>query len=192
MNKNKLPAILLYTKYLNIASMRFNMSLNECRDKFGLFTLNQWHNLFCNPLNKLKMTSVKFLMEKKEGNLPCNVFAFFPNEPYYHTDKNMFTCYSHLGQHSSCHIDYANECKEANYNVYSDLLSELIAQGYKDLKIINSQVFECHRRPTAYEIQFGEGATHYRNFTLAQIGIKKDGDIKPWFKAKDDNLRYYR
>jgi hypothetical protein len=144
------------------------------------------------------MTNVKFLMEKKEGNLQCNVFAFFqnkphfPNEPYSHTDNNIFTSYAHLGQHSACHIDYANECKEANYNVYSDLLKELIAQGYKDLKIINSQVFECHRRPTAYEIQFGEGATHYRNFTLAQIGIKKDGDIKPWFKAKDDNLRYYR
>ena len=27
-------------------------------------------------------TKVKFLIEKEEGNLPCNVFAFFPKSIY--------------------------------------------------------------------------------------------------------------
>ncbi len=63
------------------------------------------------------MTQVKFLIEKPEGDLPCNVFAFFPNENYSHNDNNMFTSYAHIGQHSGCHIDYANECKEADINV---------------------------------------------------------------------------
>ena len=136
------------------------------------------------------MEQVKFLIEKPEGNLPCDVFAFFPDQQYTHLDKNLFTCYAHIGQHSSCHIDYANECKEANYNQYSDLLKELIGQGYKNLVVLNTQVIECHRPPTKGEIKFGEGATHYRSFTIAQIGITKTGDIKKWFVA-DDGLRYY-
>lgn len=45
---NKLPTIDLYRKYLNIASIRFNMTLDECRDKYGLFTEQQWLNLFTN------------------------------------------------------------------------------------------------------------------------------------------------
>ena len=46
MDKNKLPSATLYSKYLNIASLRFNISLDECRDKFGLFTIQQWENEF--------------------------------------------------------------------------------------------------------------------------------------------------
>lgn len=43
MEYNKhLPSIELYKKYLNIASIRFNMTLDECRDKFGLYTIEQW------------------------------------------------------------------------------------------------------------------------------------------------------
>lgn len=45
---DKLPAISLYTKYLNIASIRFNLSMDECRDRFGLFTINQWEELLNN------------------------------------------------------------------------------------------------------------------------------------------------
>jgi len=137
------------------------------------------------------MTKVLFLIEKPEGNLPCNVFAFFPEEKYNSIEGGMFMSYAHIGQHSGCHIDYANECKEANFNVFSGLLRELIGQGYKDLKIENKQEFEYHREPTKGEIKFGEGATHYRSFTLAEIGINKKGDLKKWFIA-NDGLRYYR
>jgi len=138
------------------------------------------------------MTQVKFLIEKiyNPDFLP-GVFAFFPKEQYNHNDSNMFTSYAHLGQHSACHIDYANECKEANINDYLPLLKELIGQGYNDLQIMNSYEIECHRPPTKGEIKFGEGATHYRDFKISEIGITKKGDFKKWFIGSGDKLRYY-
>lgn len=137
------------------------------------------------------MTNVLFLIEKPEGNLPCNVFAFFPDDQDSTADKNIFSCYAHIGQHSGCHIDYAKECKEANFNQYNDLLEELLQIGYNNLNILNKQTFEYHRQPTPFELKQGYGATHYRDFTAAQIGIGKRGYIKKWFVA-DDGLRYYR
>jgi hypothetical protein len=47
-DKTKLPTVLLYSKYLNIASMRFRLSLDECRNKYGLFTIEQWESLLQN------------------------------------------------------------------------------------------------------------------------------------------------
>lgn len=52
LDKTKLPPVELYRKYLNIASIKFNISLNECRNKYGSFTIHQWENL----LNKKKKT----------------------------------------------------------------------------------------------------------------------------------------
>jgi len=43
---NNLPPITLYRKYLQIASIRFNLTVNQCRDKFGLYTEGQWLKLF--------------------------------------------------------------------------------------------------------------------------------------------------
>lgn len=133
-------------------------------------------------------TKVIFLIEKTEGNLQCNVFAYFPEYKYNIFEKDMFTSYAHLGQHSACHSDYAKECKEADYNQYWDLLRELIGQGYNNLQVMNGQEFEAHRQPTKSEIKFGHGATHYRTFKLAEH-LKINGNIKKWFIA-DDNLRY--
>lgn len=136
------------------------------------------------------MTQVKFLYEK----VGKDVFAYFPEMVHnfngYRPDN--MTCYSHIGQHSACHIDYANECKEAPINEYLDLLRELIGQGYNDLQIMNSQTIQCHREPTQYEIKRGYGCTHYRDFPLSVIGLKKGKAMfKDWFKAPDDKLRYY-
>jgi len=75
-------------------------------------------------------TAVVFLIEKPEGNLPCNVFAFFPNDIYTHTSNGTFYSYDHIGQHSPCHIDYARKCKEATESQYNDLKSELESIGY--------------------------------------------------------------
>lgn len=86
-----------------------------------------------------KKTDVKFLIEKPEGNLPCSVFAFFPKEKYNNigTDADkLFTCYAHIGQHSACHIDYVNECKQATKEEYKDLKEELESIGY-NLNILN-------------------------------------------------------
>ena len=77
------------------------------------------------------MTKVKFLLEKVGGG----VFAYFP-ELKFDSSGNM-TSYSHIGQHSACHPDYANSCKEANESQYKDLLKELEGQGYDDLIVIN-------------------------------------------------------
>jgi hypothetical protein len=138
------------------------------------------------------MTKVKFLIEKPEGELPCNVFAFFPELLHNGVERQMFVSYAHIGQHSACHIDYANECTEASPMEYRSLLIELIGQGYNDLQIVNNHTIQCHRQPTKEEIKRGYGAVHFRDFPLSVIGLKKGKAMwKDWFKAPDDGLRYY-
>jgi hypothetical protein len=138
-------------------------------------------------------TKVKFLIEKEniiEGkDIGGDVFAFFPEERE-SDEEGLFTSYAHVGQHSGCHVNYAKECKEANYNEYQDLLKELIDLGY-NLEIVNKQKVECRRNPTEFEIKFGNGATHFRDFKLGQL-VKRNGDLKSWFIAPDDKLRYSR
>lgn len=57
-------------------------------------------------------------------------------------------------------------------------------------KLPDTKLRTYHRNPTAYEIKFGEGAIHYRDFTASEIGFNNRGELKKWFKA-DDGLRYY-
>lgn len=139
-------------------------------------------------------TKVIFKIEKyfdennKDMFIENHVFAFFPDMAFAQ-DNNIKTCYAHIGQHSACHVDYASACKEAKYNEYSDLLKELIGQGYK-VQVLNNQSIELHRKPTKGENKFGEGATHYRNFLIGEV-LDKKGNIKKWIKTKDDLLRYY-
>lgn len=47
-NNNYIPTVVVYTKLLNIASLRFSLSLDERRNKYGLFTNKQWINLLNN------------------------------------------------------------------------------------------------------------------------------------------------
>jgi hypothetical protein len=58
---------------------------------------------------------------------------------------------------------------------------------------VRDDVTECeyHRNPTEYEIKFGEGATHYRNFTVKECCFTSTRIKKQWFIASDDGLRYY-
>lgn len=77
------------------------------------------------------MTKVKFLLDTDQ---PAQIFAFFPDDKY-NDNPNLFTSYAHIGQHSACHIDYANECKPASQEQYTPLLKELTQIGYK-LKIL--------------------------------------------------------
>lgn len=80
-----------------------------------------------------KPVPVKFLIDKKSDR---SVYAYFPTMAWSHkgTDK---TSYSHMGQHSVCSPAYAKLCKQATKEQYSDLLRELIGQGYNNLKILN-------------------------------------------------------
>lgn len=52
-------------------------------------------------------------------------------------------------------------------------------------------ILTCWRNPTKWEIKFGEGAIHYRDFTTEEIGRNKKGELKKWFIA-NDGLRYNR
>ena len=135
----------------------------------------------------MKHTKVIFLIEKQEGDLPCNVFAYFP-EIRSTKEPGMFTSYAHLGQHSACHENYAKGCKQAEYVEYRELLRELIGQGYKDLRIMNTQIFSYHRKPTPSEIKQGYGATHWMDFLAADC-VDKAGKVKKWVKGPDA-LRY--
>ncbi len=58
---------------------------------------------------------------------------------------------------------------------------------------VRDDVTECeyHRPPTKAEIRFGEGATHYRTFTIEECCHKGTRIKKAWFVADDDGLRYY-
>lgn len=55
MNKDKLPPIELYRKYLNIASIRFNLTIDQCRDKYGLYTIAQWDELFKSDKTEMEL-----------------------------------------------------------------------------------------------------------------------------------------
>lgn len=129
------------------------------------------------------MTKVKFYIIDGE------ILAVFPEE-IADGQFNML-CYAHIGQHSACCKAYLKGRKLAVYSEYYDLFCELVEQGYDDLHVINweKRTIECHRNPTAYELKQGYGATHYRTFTIAEIGHNKKGEIKKRFKA-DDNLFY--
>lgn len=49
-----------------------------------------------------------------------------------------------------------------------------------------------HRPPTRAELNQGYGATHYRDFPVAEIVHTGTRIAKRWFVARDDGLRYYR
>jgi hypothetical protein len=53
-----------------------------------------------------------------------------------------------------------------------------------------SRTIKAHRNPTASEVRFGYGATHWRDFDVSEW-LKPDETLKRWIKA-DDGLRYYR
>ena len=80
-------------------------------------------------------TKVKFLVNETNQDILINsdVFAFFPEE--IEGDK-LRSSYAHVGQHSPCHVDYANDCKKAISVQYVSLFNELTSIGY-DLEVIN-------------------------------------------------------
>lgn len=46
-----------------------------------------------------------------------------------------------------------------------------------------------HRPPTPWEIKFGEGATHYKDFAV-ELCVHPDRSKKAWIKCPVDGLRY--
>ena len=76
-------------------------------------------------------TDVQFFLEKDEHQETPkgSVFAYFPNEPDFDCYGNK-PCYAHVGQHSSCHIDYLAKCERATPGQYIGLAIELESIGY--------------------------------------------------------------
>jgi hypothetical protein len=55
----------------------------------------------------------------------------------------------------------------------------------------NFMMITYSRKPTASEIKFGHGATHYKDFVAHEV-TKKDGTIKKRHKCPIDGLIYTR
>ena len=54
---------------------------------------------------------------------------------------------------------------------------------------VQTRIIEYSRKPTASEIKFGHGATHYKSFDESAC-TKKDGTIKKRLKCPLDGLIY--
>jgi hypothetical protein len=74
------------------------------------------------------MTKVIF---KKEGD---SFLAVFPQEPGTINVYKDCMCYAHIGQHSSCDIDYVLGLPAAPDDELQPLWNELKSIGYDDLK----------------------------------------------------------
>ena len=82
------------------------------------------------------MTKVAFKIEVNPCTKEIGVFAFFPMEKDRH-DGEIFTSYSHDGQHSLCAKSYYDRRRWAKFSQYIDLYNELVRIGYKDLEVLN-------------------------------------------------------
>jgi hypothetical protein len=54
---------------------------------------------------------------------------------------------------------------------------------------VQERTIEYHRKPTASEIKFGHGATHYKTFYESAC-TDKNGRVKKRLKCKIDGLIY--
>ena len=59
----------------------------------------------------------------------------------------------------------------------------------EQIKELNGSGIVYHRGPNAYELKIGHGATHYRTFDR-ELVTNRAGNLKKWFKCKDDGLNY--
>lgn len=67
------------------------------------------------------------------------IVAIFPNDPF-DNHSNLITCYSHIGQHSSCSWEWVFDCTtEPQNDEIGDLHRELIMQGYNNYQSIPMQ-----------------------------------------------------
>lgn len=64
-------------------------------------------------------------------------------------------------------------------------------QSFPEYAPLAEREVTYHRPPTPGEIRFGEGATHYRDFSVNEVRVRGSTRLKKWFIAADDGLRYY-
>lgn len=78
------------------------------------------------------MTRVKFLIHPEDETR--TVFALFTDLK---EGTNTVLSYEHVGQHSQCSLEYADECYEAAPDKYEALHKELTNLVGYDLEVIN-------------------------------------------------------
>ena len=106
--KSKLPPANIYSEFLNIAANRFNLDLNEFRNRFGLFTVNQWEALLNNdfkPFTYVVIQPNNPIFERQ------NVLTY---NKYLKSKKYAFICKGiHKdGSESTYFIEYSNDLNE--------------------------------------------------------------------------------
>jgi hypothetical protein len=89
-------------------------------------------------------TKVLFLYDKEQIDTKT-VFAFFHEDQDVPGIPELSGCYAHVGQHSVCNTDYANECVIAHSKDYYSLLQELEFIGY-DLIVLNEKSFSVIKK----------------------------------------------
>ena len=83
-NSNKLPSVSLYSKYLNIASVKFNLTLDECRGRYGLFTNQQWQELLEEKMTIQQLAeNIKSRMHTKKMTANQIIVAGVPKKKVY-------------------------------------------------------------------------------------------------------------
>jgi len=78
----------------------------------------------------MSKTKVVFLKNNDE------VFAFFIEEEFTTGKRDLFNSYAHIGQHSACHLDYAERSTLATKEEYKELEKELTSLVGYNLEII--------------------------------------------------------
>jgi|JI10StandDraft_1071094.scaffolds.fasta_scaffold145937_7 hypothetical protein len=57
---------------------------------------------------------------------------------------------------------------------------------------LDNRYVTFYRNPTEYEIKFGEGAIHFKEFKVGNLKLRKDGLLPTRLKDKTDGLIYTR
>lgn len=117
------------------------------------------------------LTKVMFLVNERNPE-DLDLFAYFPEEIH---NGEYRTGYSHIGQHSAVHPDYAAESREATPEEYQDLKAELEGIGY-NLDVLNGM------NETTSAGSAG-GAAGYVGYAGPAAWSKK-GDLSGDFKKK--------
>lgn len=90
---NTFPSILTYTENLQKISKILNAPIDICRDKFGLFSTQQWDNLFLITKGQLCLENgfnlkTKIEIALKKLSLPIPIIKFQVSSAYQKKDIN--------------------------------------------------------------------------------------------------------
>ena len=119
------------------------------------------------------ITKVFFLVNERDPKDP-DLFAYFPEEIH---NGEYRTAYSHIGQHSSAHPDYAKESRQASPEEYADLKAELENQVGYNLEVLNGMQESTSAGSAG-------GAAGYVGYA-GPAAFSSKGDLSGDFKGKN-------